>query len=40
METRDLPNKLQRRGTDFFISNWRIEVKERFDISAHCREPL
>src|SRR5689334_2610376 len=35
MESGDLPDKLQRRGPDFFIGYRRIEVEQDLDISAH-----
>src|SRR6267142_1130576 len=35
VETGDFPDKLERSGAHFFGSNGRVDVKERFDVSAH-----
>jgi len=29
------PDELQRRGADFLVSRWWLEIGERLDISAH-----
>jgi hypothetical protein len=29
------PDELQRRGADFVVSGWRLEIGERLDVSAH-----
>jgi hypothetical protein len=36
VKTGDFPYELQRSGADFFVSDWRIEIEERSDVSAHC----
>ena len=28
-------DELQRRGADFLVSGWRLEIGERLDVSAH-----
>jgi hypothetical protein len=32
------PDELQRRGADFVISGWRLEIGERLDVSAHVSQ--
>jgi len=36
VETGDFPYELQRSSAHLFVSYWRIEIEERFDVSAHC----
>ena len=40
VETGDFPYELQRSSADFFVSDWRIEIEERFYISAHLINSL
>jgi hypothetical protein len=35
IETADLSHKLKRSSSNLFLSDWRIEVEESFDIPAH-----
>jgi hypothetical protein len=37
VKARDLPNELDRGGSDFFVGDRRVEVEQSFDISAHLR---
>jgi hypothetical protein len=34
------PDELQRRGADFVVSGWRLEIGERLDVSAHGSQAL
>jgi len=34
-ETTEFADELQRRGVNFFVSRWRFEVMQGFDISTH-----
>ena len=35
VEAGDFADKLKRGGAHFFVGDWRIEVEESFDVSAH-----
>ncbi len=39
IESRNFPYKLKRSSSNFLVSDWRIEVEKRFNVSAHSVLP-
>jgi hypothetical protein len=40
VEAAELAHELQGGCTDLIILGWRLEVEQRFDVSAHIKDPL